>query len=251
LLPLATITPLGEWLLLKGHSQAYLSLGPLCALACVYFGSKVGSSAAVTKPKREDWGNYGELLIYRPYLVVLASGALMALIDASVVCMSLLAAERGLVASFFLTASAVTGALVRVAGSKAVGHLPRMITLSPVSICMGVGLFAVALYPSNRVFMWGGALFGVGIGIGWPVYLSLIADILPSALRPKGTAVGLLVYDTGWIITPLITGYFMSVFGTAWSFRILSLAGVCAALAIHILYWVPLYSKTKRQEAVL
>lgn len=244
-LPMATITPLGEWFLIRGFTEAYLLLGPLCALACVYFGSKIGSPAIAAKQK-EDWGTYGELFSFRPYLVVLSSGAIMALLDASVVCMSLLAAERGLVASYFLTGSAVAAVIVRIAGSELIGLLPCMLVLSPGAVCMGLSLFAISAFPSNLLFLLGGIMFGVGIGFSWPLYLSLIADILPPILRPKGTATGLLMYDTGWILTPLITGYFMSVIGTAWTFRVLSLAGLSAALLIHIFYWVPLYRKNNR-----
>ena len=248
-LPLATITPVGEWFLLHGHMNAYLILGPLCSLACIYFGSKVGSPVVSTK-KTADWGTYADLLAFRPYLIVLISGTVMALLDASVVSMSLLASERGLITSYFLTSSAVAATIVRVGGSNLVGILPRMLALSPAAICMGAGIFAVSIFPSNTAFLLGGALFGVGIGMGWPVYLSLVADILPSILRPKGTATALLMYDCGWIITPLIVGYCASVLGTAWTFRLLSLAGLVAVTAIYVMYWIPLHRKNVRNAMV-
>lgn len=244
-LPLATITPVGEWFLLHGHTSAYLLLGPLCSLACIYFGSRIGSPMVSAK-KEVDWGTYTDLLAFRPYLIVLLSGTLMALLDASVVCMSLLATERGLVASYFLTSSAVAATIVRVGGSNLIGILPRMLALSPGAICMAAGLFTVSVFPSNTVFLLGGTLFGIGIGMGWPVYLSLVADILPPILRPKGTATALLMYDCGWIVTPLIVGYCAYLLGTAWTFRLLSLAGLAAVTTLYTMYWIPLHRKNAR-----
>lgn len=243
ILPMATATPLGEWFLLHGYPRLFLAMGPLFAIACVYFGNRV-SDLAVSSKKNENWGTYGDLLAFRPYMMLLLSGMLMALVDASVVSMSLLATERGIAASYFLTSIAVAAAIVRIFGSNILGMLPRMLFLSPAALCMACGLFAVSVFPSNTVFLLAGMLFGVGIGMGWPVYLALIADILPGALRPKGTATALLLYDSGWIATPLIVGYAASALGIAWTFRLLSLAALIAVAAIYAMYWVPLHRRT-------
>lgn len=245
-LPMAIATPLGEWFLLHGHPNAYLAMGPLFAIACVYFGSRVGDQSVSSK-KKESWGTYSELLAFRPYVMLLLSGMLMALVDASVISISLLSAEHGIAASYFLTSIAVVAAIVRILGSNILGMLPRMLFFSPAALCMACGLFAASAFPSDTVFLLAGALFGLGIGMGWPVYLALIADILPSALRPKGTATALLLYDSGWIATPLIVGYAASVLGNAWTFRLLSLAALLAVVALYAVYWIPLHRRTTRQ----
>lgn len=246
ILPMAIITPIGEWFLRNGMQSAYLALGPLCALLCIYLGSRVGVGEEVPAHKEPTWGRYADLPAHRSYLVLLVSGALMALLDAFVVSISIFAGEYDLIASYFLTSSAIAATFVRIAGSRPLGALPCALVLSPSGLCMGLGLLMVSFFPTNAVLLAGGIIFGVGIGAGWPVYVRFVADILPAALRPKGTAVALLVYDSGWIVTPLIVGYCASLVGTVWAFRLLSVLGMTAICATFVLYWLPLNKRSAR-----
>ena len=246
-LPTATITPFGEWLLMGGHLRLYLSLGPLMCLVCWYLGRRVGVAQAVSRDEKPpQWGSYNDLFGNRPFLLLTATGMLVALVDATTACMSMYAAEYGVVTSYFLVGSSVVAVSVRLFGSKILNRLPRALLFAPCGMTMAGALCCISLFPSNAVFLVAGGFFGLGIGAGFPMYLSLISDALPPALRPKGNATALFLYDSGWFVTPLIIGYASSLLGIAWTFRLLSLVSLGSLIALQMFYWAPAYFRKKR-----
>lgn len=245
-LPTATITPVGEWLLMKGYLHAYLALGPITCLACWYLGRRVGTVNVVSRDEKRAWGTYGELLSNRRFAVLACTGLTIALIDATTIGMSLYASEAGVITSYFLVSSSIAAVFVRVVGSKVLNALPRSFMIAPCGMFMAGALFFISVFPSNRTLLLAGLFFGVGIGAAWPMYLSLVSDTLPIELRPKGTAVALFLYDSGWFMTPLIVGYTSSLLGIAWTFRVLSLATLGVLVAAQLLYWAPSYFRKKR-----
>lgn len=239
ILPTATITPIGEWLLLNSHLRAYLALGPLLCVACWYFGSKLGTDKAPTRAKRGQWGSYGDLVRSPGFLPLVFTGSFVALTDASMINISLLAAEKGIAASYFLASSSVAAVIVRVAGARILNVAPRLVAFAPCGMLMALAILLVSLVPSGAIFLLSGVLFGVGIGAAFPMFLALISDTLPQELRPKGMATALLVYDSGWFLTPLFVGYMTAAFGMAGTFRLLSIVTFAALAALQCLYWIP------------
>ena len=239
ILPTATITPIGEWLLFGSHLRAYLALGPLLCVACWYFGSKLGTDEAPKRGRRGQWGSYGDLVRSRGFLPLVLTGSVVALIDASMVNISLLAAEKGVAASYFLASCSVAAVIVRVAGARLLNVAPRLVAFAPCGMLMTLAILLVSVVPSGTTFLISGALFGIGIGAAFPMFLALISDTLPQELRPKGMATALLLYDSGWFLTPLIVGYATAAFGVAGTFRLLSLSTLAILAVLQCLYWVP------------
>ena len=248
MLPMATVGPIGEWLLRSGNPAAYLWMGPILALLCLYFGSKVGAGDVKISAKKEaTWGKYRDLIKFRPFLLLGATALPMSLVDASIMSMANLAAEYKLIVSFFFSSAAIAGVLIRVAGSRFIDHLPRKILIAPALIMMASAMLWISLFPNNKILLLGGTLFGTGIGIGFPVALALISDLLNKKLQPKGTVAMMLTFDTGWMLTPLIVGYAASVIGIDWTFRLLALMGLLCALSTHFWGWLPLHRRGKRK----
>ncbi|MDR3355324.1 MAG: MFS transporter, partial [Synergistaceae bacterium] len=119
ILPIATVTPVGEWLISKSMPGSFLAIGPLLCVLCWFLGQRVGPS---TQARRDDspgnWGRYRDILSYRPFILLVATGFMIALTDASLVSVSLFAAEHGLAASWFMASSSVAGLIVRVPCSR-------------------------------------------------------------------------------------------------------------------------------------
>ncbi len=246
-LPTATITPLGEWLLIGGHLRLYLSLGPLMCVLCWILGRRLGHVQTVSRDEEpQQWGSYSSLFQNRPFLVLSLTGILVALIDATTVGMSMYAAEYGVITSNFLVSSSLAAVSVRLFGSGVINRAPRSILIAPSGMLMAGALCAISLFPLNLTFLVAGAFFGAGIGAAFPMYLSLISDTLPPSLRPKGNACALFIYDTGWFLTPLVVGYASSLVGIAWTFRILSLVSLGSLIALQITHWMPAYFRKKR-----
>jgi MFS family permease len=242
ILPMATVTPLGEWLLADSRLTLYLALGPILSVICLYFGSRVGVSKTPEGPKKKDersWGTYGDLLSSRTFVILALTGTAIALVDAAAINISLFAEERGLIASYFLAGTAVTAVIVRIAGAKAINALPRAVSLCPCGILMACGTMLLSLRPSNASFLASGVLFGIGIGAGWPVLHSLLGDTLEVALRPKGMAVTMLMYDAGWFVTPILFGFVAPVLGMATTIFFLSSFVLIVLALIQIFYWLP------------
>ncbi|MDR2780301.1 MAG: MFS transporter [Synergistaceae bacterium] len=238
-LPTATVTPFGEWLVLSGHTNLFLAMGPLICVICFLLGKKIIVHKTPYASEGKTWGTYRGLLASKPFVMLAITGIMMALVDASSTSISLFASERGLVTSYFLASFSIAAVLVRAAGAKILNVLPRLVCVAPCGMLMGVSLLVIALMPSNTSFIVCGALFGIGIGAGFPMMLASLSDILPPELRPKATASALLLYDAGWTATPLLVGYLTPAFGRAGTFTALAVITFIALAALTIFYWIP------------
>jgi MFS family permease len=248
MLPMATVVPLGEWLLLGSHTKLYLAVGPILSVVCLYFGSKVGHSEKTEKKREKNWGAYGELLSSRTFVILALSGMMISLGDALLVDLSLLAGEYGVVSSYFFSISAVTAIIIRVPGARILNALPRLLLLVPFGMLMSCSMLLVSMLPMNSSFLAGGLIYGIGVGFSWPMLHALISDTLPVALRPKGMAVVLLLYDAGWFLIPLLVGYISPLLGIALTFGIISLSMLLPLALLQLFYWTPLYKSKKSAE---
>jgi MFS family permease len=238
-LPTATVTPLGEWLVRGGHFRSFLAIGPIMCAASLYFGLKIAPGQTSRGGEKKEWGSYRDLANSKPFVMLTLTGMTMALVDASVTSVSLFAAERNLVASYFLATYAITAVVSRILGAKLLNGLPRQFCVAPCGMLLACSLAAISLAPSNLSFLACGIVFGFGIGWGFPMWLASISDILPSELRPKGMALALLLYDLNWAATPLIVGYLTPSLGRASTFVALSAFTFTALAALSTFYWIP------------
>ena len=69
--------------------------------------------------------------------------------------------------------------------------------------------------------------------------LTSLIEVLPPALRPKGTTVALLLYDAGWVVTPILVGYMTPYLGRAISFITLAIITLAILAALTVFYWLP------------
>jgi MFS family permease len=239
ILPIATVGPIGEWLLINSHTGLYLAIGPILSVICWGFGRKVGQAETQVQKKEKRWGTYKDIFSSRTFVMLVVTGLMIALVDAVMSCVSIFASERGIVASYFLASLSVTAVIIRVAGAKIVNDIPRAITIAPLGMLIAGAVLLISLVPSNASFLVGGFVFGVGIGISWPIYHALVSDTLEVALRPKGTASALLLYDFGWFVTPVFVGYASPLLGIANTLLVLALFVLLALVLLQFLYWVP------------
>jgi MFS family permease len=254
ILPMGAIAPLGEWLLYSSQNMFYLAIGPVLSLLCIFFGGRVNIQATVVvrethgshSPAGEKkWGTYNELFSSRSFLFLILTGTVIALVDALIIKLSLLTAEKGLTISLFFASVSITALIVRLPGASLLNALPRIPLLAPCGILMSLSMILVSFFPSNSALVVGGILFGAGLGAGWPMYQALISDLLKPVLRPKGTATALLLYDIGFFMTPLIAGYFLPRFGTSGTFAAIALTAGGILVLLEIFYWLPFYRKPR------
>jgi MFS family permease len=250
ILPVATICPIGEWLLIGSMENLFLSIGPILSVVCWRLGRKLGDPAYSPKKKGADehWGTYGDLLSSKAFLFLIATGILLSMVDAFLLSVSMLAADKGTVASYFLVSVSAVAVFVRVAGAHAINSIPRAVIIMPCGMLMAAAAIFISLFPSNSSFLIGGIVTGLGIGMAWPMYHALISDTLDVHLRPKGTAVALLIYDFGWFLMPLLIGYVSPVLGIASTFMAISLFAMILMALLQFLHWVPLDTTLRRKR---
>jgi MFS family permease len=258
ILPMGAVAPLGEWLLYNSQHIIYLAVGPVLSLFCCFFGGRVNidalqethsaaycvtDGAAINSAGEKKWGTYSALFSSRSFLFLISTGTVIALVDSLIITLSLLTAEKGLMISYFFASVSITALIVRLPGASILNAIPRIPSLAPCGILLSLSMILISFFPSNGALIIGGILFGAGLGAGWPMYQALISDLLDPLLRPKGTAVALLLYDTGFFITPLLVGYFLPRFGTSVTFAAIALAAGGILVLLEIFYWLPFYRK--------
>ena len=238
-LPTGTITPLGEWLALGGHYKTYLAIGPLFSVLCLFLGIRAPKDKAAKGSEVLKWGSYGDLIRNRPFVMLILTVTMMAIVDASITSFSLFSAEYGIPASYYLISFSTTAVISRTFGARKINSLPRPYFLAPCGMLMAASLATASALPSRASFLICGSLFGIGIGVGFPMLLASLADILPPELRPKGTAAALFMFDAGWSATPILIGYMTPYLGRGLTFITLALISLTVLAALTVFYWFP------------
>ena len=237
LLPMATVVPLADWLQQQGLDLLYLWLPVIISAICFALCLGVKNiNGSVTEEKKE-WGSYGELIKMQGVKPLLLTAFIMSIADAMTLSVASLANERLVSVSWFMVSEAVAGIIIRTAAFGLIARFPRIHLAAPASLLMGLSLVALSFSSSVFGFCFIGALFGLGIGLGFPTALALVGDLLPIKCRPKATGLVLLVLDIGWMTSPLIFGFISPVLGVNWTFRFVGAAVAASALVVYLKFW--------------
>ena len=245
--PFVISLPLGDWFLHKGSFSFYIWMGPVLAvvsgfIACIL--RPVGTTGG-GKEQKEQWGRWTDLLRLRPLQVLLVSTVLYGLTDAAIISVTPLAMDKNLVPSAFMVSFAAGALLIRILGFKILDLFPRYGTAAVVIAVNAAALFGTSFAGSNRAFAFWGFFYGLGVGVGFPLYLALIGDVAPQSLRPKATALVWFILDGCFFVTPVLMGYLTSCFGAPGAFRLLPGIIFFCAPALYWFLWRPLMGNKK------
>lgn len=246
MLPMATIVPLSELLLTRGHSNYYLWLPVLVAVICLAISLKVKDISAKTQEK-PVWGTYKDMLCCPGVKTLYVTAFLMSLADGATLCAAALAEDRGVPVSWFMISVAFAAVLIRTAGFRTMDNIPRVLLAAPAAGLMGLSLFCLSFSSSWISFVIFGLIYGIGIGAGFPTDLSIIGDLLSIEYHPKATGSLLLAIDLGWVITPLLFGFISPLFGASGAFRLIGILVLAGSAAIQYFCWMPLWKSIKEQ----
>ena len=244
MLPMATVVPLSEFLLKRGHLDLYLVLPVAVALICLAISLRIRDISGETGEK-PLWGTYRNMLCRPGVKPLYLTAFLMSLADGATLCAAALAEERGVPVSWFMISVAAAAVIIRTVGFRTMDTIPRILLAAPAAGLMGLSMFGLSLSSGWGSFILFGILFGLGIGAGFPTDLSIIGDLLSIEYHPKATGSLLLAIDLGWVITPLIFGFISPLFGAAGAFRLIGLFVLTTSLAVHFFCWLPLWKCVK------
>lgn len=230
--PLVTVVPLAEWLLRTGRPGLYIWFPIIPAFLCLFASASLQySDGPVTKSR--DWGSYREVFANPALKVLFPSVIFFAMTDAAIVSFAGLALEKNLVASAFISSEALTAVLIRVFGFRLMDVMPRS-RLAALSFSVtACSLFAATFAKSNTAFIIWGVVYGVAMGYGFPLHLSLIGDAVSERLRPKATAMVWFLMSVCFFISPAITGYLASRLSFASAYRIIMVCIIATAPLVH------------------
>ncbi len=245
-LPQLILLPFLDWVFARGYTSPYFWLIPILAAGCAATAAVTPDLPGRGRESREkpSWGTWAEVL-RTPHLVsLLASWVLFALANsAGLQYIPALLSSRGLTPSLFIIALATTALLVRLAANRFMDRVPRK-KVAGISICLiGVGTLLVLVSRSNSSLYAFGAIYGLGMGVGFPTLLALVPDIFPESLRPKGVAISFFAMDLGWILSPLLVGGVSQAGGLVAALLITGLTGLAGGAAIQLRGWRPVRNR--------
>ncbi len=232
-LPQLTVLPLSEALILSGRIETYEWLVPLLAVASLAAvfplpGTRGGGEA------RAPWGTFRELFHLPSIGPLLAVQFLFALVNAAALqYLPAILNGRGARASAFIVSVALSALMTRLFGRGLMATRPRRAILSGACVLwMGVLMLAALTVRGTGEALLCGALYGLGMGWGFPVILALVPDLTPPGLRPKGVAAAFFALDMGWILAPLLVGGLAGVGGGDAGPSAIAAAGVLGGVGL-------------------
>ncbi len=233
-----TVMPLCEYLVRAGHYGAYLWTAPALILLAIATARALPRATGNCDEDDDEHPASWNALFRAPSIKVLLVCALFfAVPDASLTYMANLAASLGLLGSFFMIPVSITALIVRTWGRKLSDILPRRWIAAPSFGLMAATLLGASTSGTNLVLAFWGALFGIGVGLGYPVLFSLVGDLLPPRLRSRGTAAVYLAQDICWMGIPLLIGICQPHLGLPITFRGLAVLSILSAILIQWI-WV-------------
>lgn len=237
ILPQLTIVPLSEWLLNADMDWIYLLLPMILMVGAALTGLKMPSPEILNgqdEDNDQEWGNWSECLKTPGTLPMVMTLATFALLNSSMLqYLPLEARERGLSASLFFMFNATTCIVFRTFGKSLMDIIPRPLLGGICTSVMALSLIMAMTADGPVGFALCAVSYGCGMGLGFPVMLALIPDVFPPKLMPKGSSLGMLAFDAGFLVSPIIIAQLSNL---------MSLGNALSCIAGIVLFLVPLNS---------
>jgi len=238
IVPLVTFVPLADFLLRQGWTEAYAWFVPLIALFAFFCGLRLPE---LEIPRKEGEKRNVSLLTLsvRPGIrVLLVSVTLFSMTDACLLAIGEVASSRGLIPSLFLTANAAVGLLIRIGGRKILDVLPRRQMAAPALALTSLSLFAASFAGTNLAYALCGSLFGIAMGLGFPLYMALIGDVAEPHQRAAVSSLVWFSMGACFFLVPILLGNLSLFLGTGGAFRTLTALLFASSFGVFFL-WKP------------
>jgi len=231
--PLVAVVPFAEWLLRAGHTTLYIWSPLVFSLMCVAVSLSLETGDGISL-RGGKWGSYREVFRNPALRTLFVSVMLFASTDATIVSMAGLALEKSLTASAFISAQALTAVVIRLFGFRLMDRIPRS-RIAPLTFAVtAASLIAITFVHTDLGMIVWGVVFGVAMGYGFPLHLSLIGDAAPERLRPKATSMVWFFMAGCFFVSPVVTGFLAGLMSFSAAFRIMSGAILVSAPFMYL-----------------
>ena len=240
--PQLVVLPLAEWFVTRGRIDLYMGLAPLFALLTFLFALALPPPPAAADkdrspaaPQETPWGSWADILVIPGFwALVLATFTFAMLNGTTLQYLPAFIKDQGLIASSFLVVNSATALTVRLFAYRLMDRLNRPRAIGLILTGMGRALFLLHWADSHAAFIAGGLLYGMFMGIGFPIILALAPDIFPPRLMPKGVSISMLAMDAGFVLAPIFAGYLGQRFGLGLVFTAVGAGAVLSGLAVTL-----------------
>ncbi len=239
LAPMMTLLPLADWFLKRQWAFGYISIPVFVAagafITCLLIpGVPEQPREAAGKAKKVfSWDALRECFAYEQLVLLFISMFLFGYTDASSVFLAPVLKKFGLLASLFLSSNALIGVIIRVCFRKVLDRYPRK-RLASATTCITAGtLFLATVSPTPTTLVVLGAIYGIGMGFGFPLHLALAVDTSPEHLRPQAIALTWFFMGICFMTASVVLSFLAGFIGEVASFRIVSLAMFAGGVFMH------------------
>jgi MFS family permease len=73
---------------------------------------------------------------------------------------------------------------------------------------------------------------GIGLAMRWPVFSSVVPELLPKSQLPSGLALNAVSMNTSRVVGPLLAGAIIASMGSAWVYALNAVMSVISAIVM-------------------
>ena len=222
-LPSLVLVPALEYLIKNSYLRTYIIFFPV--LVTIGFAAVMKLPAiSIIKDDpgiKETHKTYNHLSSYadlmkRPGVIVfICSVALFAITDAGQLTFILLADELNIPASYFFSVSAVVALIFRITCGRILDFLPRNLCTLGAIVLTSSALFLITCTKNPTQLMGCGAVYGIGMGVGFPALMCIMLDIGGEFYVTRLAVIFGLIYSGMFFLVPIIIGFVFAVLGSA------------------------------------
>ncbi len=241
-------TPIADFFLHKGFNSIYPWIPPFLALASYFVKIDLPEEQENAPGKSKGMKGWAALLRMPDVRALLISVAFLGVSDAFILFIASISMIKGLIPSSFLSAYAFAAIGVRLLCFRAMDRLPRKAIAAPSFGIMALAILTATFSSNNWHFAICGVAYGLSMGFGYPVHVSLVGDVVPLYLRARLSSLFWFLYSLIFFLFPIFVGHISSSAGVIASLRVFSLSIFAASFFVAKWVWHERWGQLKKRS---
>ena len=231
--PTLLVLPALEGLLRGGHTGLFLLFPPLFAGGALFLAWRLPPGEPPRARDAAPGTPFRDILKAPAFRTLFLAVVVFALTDAATMQISALALSKDLVASWFFLSQSLVALGTRLLALGFIDRFPRRRLVVLATGLSAGGLVLGTFAEGPRLFLAAGAVFGLGMGFGFPALMALIGDVAEPKLRPRVSALFWLFYSACFFVAPILIARGASLLDYDGALRLLGVLLCGSLLPLH------------------